>query len=125
MSLPIEWNGKTYDVDPEEFTMQELGLIKDRVGLGYPELVMGALSGHGDAVRALFWLVDQREDPKLKFASYPGPPGKVWKQMLPHFSLLASDMGKATDAAEELITKAGSAGSANSTAGADPNSSGD
>lgn len=114
MSCVVEWAGRDYDVDPEEFTTRELGLIKERTGLDYPHLIFGVVSGEGDPIRVLFWLIDQRADPGLKFSDYDGPPVKVYKQLIPHFSVLADGLGKATEEAGRRVT-AGSAGSPSST----------
>lgn len=115
MSLPIEWKGRTVDVDPEEYSTLELGEVYKRTGLNYPELLLGVLSGNGDAVRALFWVVDRRDDPELKFDGYAGPPMRVWRELLPHFSVLSVELGKATVAAEAATATPGSRGSRSST----------
>ena len=115
MSLLIEWNGKTYDVDPEELTGLEAKAIQDHTGLDYPHLVMAGLSGEGDGIRALFWVIDRRDNPELRFADYPGPPMRVWRQLLAHFAVLADGLGKAAEVADTTIAANGGAGSASST----------
>ena len=125
MSLLIDWQGRQVDVDPEEFSTLELGEVKKRTGMDYPDLIQGVISGNGDAIRALFWVVDRRDDPALKFDGYAGPSMRVWKQLLAHFAGLIADLGKATDAADKVLTgNAGSAGSPSST-DSDPTSSTD
>lgn len=116
MSLLIEWDGETYDVDPEEFTGLEAKLLEDHAGLDYPHLVYAVVSGSGDGVRALFWAVQRRDNPELKFADYPGPPMRIWRQLLPHFAVLADSLGKATEQADAALAASGTAGSPSSTA---------
>ncbi len=73
MSLIIPWGGQEYDVDPAELTMAELREIKQRTGLGFLDLLSGLPQLDPDAVNGLFWTVDRRTVPDLKFAGYVGP----------------------------------------------------
>jgi hypothetical protein len=97
----VPWNGKEYDVDPLEFTQLEMSAIKERTKLSFNALMNGACNLDGDAIRALFWTVDRRENPDLKFSDYPGPPLKV---VIPHIEILgevAAAVLKAMRAANE------------------------
>lgn len=99
MTLAIDWNGKTYDVDPNEFTVRELDLIEQKTGLNWSNLLLTALRFQPNAIRALFWLVDQRDQPDLKFSSYEGPPMKVWTPHVVEWAALVDDLGKLVKAA--------------------------
>lgn len=118
MTWIVDWNGKEYDIDPGEFTGIELGLIHKRTTLTYRQLMTEALPNFdGDAVRALFWIVDRRTNSGLKFDDYEGPPMKVFIGALAGFPPLVEELGKVVDAA---FGTTGSESSASSTDGAPP-----
>lgn len=102
MTWIVEWQGREYDVDPAEFSGAELKLIKERTGLTYMKLLNAvAKEQDGEAICALFWIVDRRSNQDLKFSDYDGPPLKV---VLTHFDgLLAAidEAGKAMGASEK------------------------
>lgn len=96
MSWIIQWNGKDYDVDPSEFTGLELKKIKLRTGLTYSKLMDAvAREQDGEAICALFWTVDRRTDPDLKFDTYEGPPLKLVLAALDGLNTAMEDLGKA------------------------------
>lgn len=116
MSWIVTWNDREYDVDPLGFSGLELSLIKQRTGMGFTKLMQeGIPDMDGDALRALFWVVDRRTDPELKFSEYGGPPLRVILPSLPGFiasaEQMADDLGKATT---PTIETNGSPGSPNS-----------
>lgn len=95
MSWIIEWNGREYDVDPSEFSAGELKLIKQRTGLTYRKLIEAIGEQDGEAICALFWVVDHRADPDVKFTDYQGPPMKLIIAGLDGFNTAMEDLGKA------------------------------
>lgn len=96
MSWIIEWNGKDYDVDPAEFSALELKMIKERTGLTYTKLMDAvAREQDGEAICALFWTVDRRSNPDLKFSDYEGPPLKLILASLDGLSAAMEELGKA------------------------------
>jgi len=114
VSWIVAWNGRDYDIDPGEFTGRELGEVKKRVGLTFTELMFDALPKFdADAIRAVFWIVDRRDDSTLKFDDYDGPPMKVYLAGLAGWAPLAEAMGKAVNSAVPDPT--GSDGSESST----------
>lgn len=109
MTWIVPWNGTDYDVDPSEFTGLELSLVKQRTGMSFTDLMRGAIGLDGDAIRALFWVVDRRQDQSLAFSDYAGPSIRT---VMPHIAGLgevADELGKALPDA-----KPGSAGSPSS-----------
>lgn len=100
MSLIVEWNGKAYDVDPGELSQRELDLIEQRTGQTWREVLVGALRPEPNAVRALFWVVDRRDEPDLRYSDYDGPPMKVWLPKLAEYrEAVVEPLGKAITAA--------------------------
>lgn len=96
MSWIIPWNGRDYDVDPGEFSAGELKLIKERTGLRYMELLERATKEmDGEAICALFWIVDRRSNPDLKFSDYQGPPLKLILLHLDGYNAAMEELGKA------------------------------
>lgn len=85
MSFVVDWDGKKYDIDPNEFTGLELAEIKIRTGWSYRELVRELGGLDSEAFRALFWTVDKRTSQELKFSDYDGPPARVY---VPHYKAL-------------------------------------
>lgn len=98
MSLIVEWNGKKYDVDPSGFNQRELDLIEQRTGMDWKTLLTGAVDCQPNAVRALFWLTDQREDRDLKYSDYDGPPLSLWLSHLGEIKAIADALGKVVTA---------------------------
>lgn len=96
MTWIIPWNGKDYDVDPAEFSAGELKLIKERTGLTYMKLVTAAVTDlDGEAIAAMFWIVDRRSNPDLKFSDYDGPPLKLILINLDGYNTASEELGKA------------------------------
>lgn len=100
MTWIVNWNGREYDVDPLTFSGLELSEIKLRTSFTFRKLIIeGIPDMDPDAIRALFWTVDRRSDPDLKFSEYGGPPAEVWLPTLPSFAdsaaALADGLGKA------------------------------
>ncbi len=89
MSFVVDWDGKEYDIDPNEFTGLELAEIKIRTTWSYRELVRAIGGMESEAFRVLFWTVDKRTDPELKFSEYAGPPPRVY---VPHYKALCSEV---------------------------------
>lgn len=77
MSWTVTWNGKEYDVDPNEMSGLEMSLIKIRTGFNYTQLLDAIGELDADAMRVLFWTVDRRENKDLNFSEYDGPPMRV------------------------------------------------
>lgn len=99
MSLVIEWQGREYDVDLREFSQREMGLIEQKAGLDWQELLIGAWRMKPDALRALFWIVDRRSNPELTFGDYDGPPLWVWLEHVSEWKSIMDDLGKVIKAA--------------------------
>lgn len=95
MSWLVVWNDREYDVDPTEFTGLELKKIKLRTGLSYKDLVRGIADLDAEAINAVFWAVDQRDKPDLKYDEYAGPPIKVILPHLEAFNTAMEEVGKA------------------------------
>lgn len=116
MSWIVQWNGKEYDADPGEFSGLELKLIKERTGLGFWDLVKGIPRMDGEALRAVFWTVDRRSDPELKFSDYPGPSVRAIMPHLRAFGELVEELGKEVKSvASEMSGKPGGQDSPSST----------
>lgn len=119
MTWIVAWNGRDYDIDPGEFTGRELAEIKRRAGFSYRQLMTEALPDFdADAIRAVFWTVERRQDPNLSFADYDGPPMRVFIAGFDGFPPLVEELGKVLEAA--IPATSGSDGSASSTDGAPP-----
>jgi len=96
MTWLVNWNGTEYDIDPAELTGLEMAAIKQRAGFSYRQLMTEAIPDlDGDAIRVLFWTVDRRTNPDLKFSEYAGPPLKVFLGEFTQFVRLSEDLGKA------------------------------
>lgn len=120
MTWTVPWNDKDYDVDPTEFTGLELSRIKQRAGFTFRQLVSAIGQFDGEALRALFWTVDYRTDPSLKFSEYDGPPLKV---VLPHmkaFDDMIGDLGKAMGMPDATSATPGGPSSSSSTEAPSP-----
>lgn len=113
MSLVIEWNGREYDIDPGTFLQAEMRLIKQRAGISsYPTLMQGLITLDADAIAAVFWINDYRDNPDLKFGDYPGPPTQVLLDHMEELAELAAVVLGKLDPMERLGTP-GSPGSPN------------
>lgn len=122
MTWTVPWNGKEYDVDPTEFTGLELSRIKQRASLTYRQLVHEIGQFDGEAIRAVFWTVDVRDDPNLKFSEYGGPPLSV---IFPHMDAFNDAMAAAGKALgmpdpDETSETSGGPSSASSTEAPSP-----
>lgn len=95
MTWIVNWDGKEYDVDPTEFSGLELKKIKLRTGLTYKVLIEAIAQLDPDAINAVFWLVDQRDNPDLKFDDYAGPSIKVILPYLDAYNTAMDEVGKA------------------------------
>lgn len=105
MSWIINWNGKDYDVDPSEFSGRELKEIKLRTQLTYSKLMEAvAREQDGEAICALFWTVDRRTTPDLKFDTYEGPPLKLVLANLDGLNTAMEELGKAMGVEETTPT---------------------
>lgn len=104
MSWIVPWNGKDYEVDPLTFNGLELAKIKQKVGLTYRELLSAVPQLDGDAIRVLFWVVDQRDNPGLEFGTYGGPPLKIVLMQLAGFTGSVQELGKAMDEVKRIRT---------------------
>lgn len=119
MTFAVDWDGTEYDIDPNEFSGLELSEIKIRTTWSYRDLVREIGGLEADAFRVLFWTVDRRENPELKFSEYAGPPPRVY---VPHFKAFVGEvtglLGKAVPKAETPTTEtSGTPTSSNDTDG--------
>ncbi len=106
MSWIINWNGKDYDVDPGEFSGRELKEIKLRTQLTYSKLMDAiAREQDGEAICALFWTVDRRSNPDLKFDTYEGPPLKLVLANLDGLNTAMEELGKAMGIQDKAETQ--------------------
>lgn len=120
MSWVVRWRDKDYDVDPGDLDGWELSQIKQKVGLTYKALLIGVGELDADAIRALFWIVDRRDQPDLQFSDYRGPSINT---IMPHMAAYAAMMeavGKLVPDVPDTATTetTGSDGSASSMDGA-------
>jgi hypothetical protein len=116
LSVIVPWQGEEYDVDPSELTGLELGLIKQRTGLSFSDLVSGIATFDADALRAVFWVNDRRRDDTINFSDYAGPPMKVFLPYLEVYTTAMEELGKALpDSPAETPGSGGSESSSDST----------
>lgn len=121
MSWIVPWNGKEYDVDPMTFDGLELSLVKQKAGFTFRDLLTAIPNMDGDAIRVLFWIVDQRDDPALLFGSYRGPTLEVVLPHLTGFVTVVERVGKAMEIPATPTTETdGSPGSPSSSDTPDP-----
>jgi hypothetical protein len=99
VSLIVEWQGREYDVDLREFSQREMSLIEQKAGLDWQALLIGAWRMQPDALRALFWIIDRRDNKDLTFGDYDGPPLKVWLPYTADWKSIMDDLGKVIKAA--------------------------
>ena len=90
----MPWKGSDFDVDPSEFDGLELTEIKKRTGLAFTQLIDGLGNLDAEAIRAVFWTVERRSDPELKFSDYRGPSMRVVLPTLPAFTEALDELGK-------------------------------
>lgn len=118
MTVKVEWLGKTYDIDPLEMSTREIDLIEQRTGLKLSDVASRFLD-EANAGRALFWIVDRREDPTLDFSTYDGPPMRIIVEVGAEFyRAVLGVLGKA--AAALPSAEDGSPSSPSDTPGAPP-----
>lgn len=115
MSWKVNWNGREIDADPCGFSGLELQLVKERVGLGFWDLIRGIPKMEPDAVRATFWVAERREDQELKFSDYHGPSFRDLIPYLPAFRELVEELGKAVKTLDETSERPGGPDSPSST----------
>lgn len=101
MSWIVPWQGKEYDVDPADFSGIELSMIKQRTGYSFKTLMSEVADLDADAMRALFWTIDRRTDPELKFGEYPGP---SMATVLPHIEGFTAAMNALTEGKARTAT---------------------
>lgn len=111
MSWIVPWQGRDYDIDPSEFSGLELKQVKLRTSLTYKQLIQAVGQLDGEAICALFWTVDRRDNPDLRFEDYGGPPIKLIVAHLDGFEAAMDDLGKAI---KETQPTSGSPGSPSS-----------
>lgn len=99
MTWIVFWNGREVDADPSGFSGLELQLIKERTGLGFWDLIRGVPKMEPDAVRAVFWTVEKRQNQELKFTDYHGPSYRDIIPHLPAFGEMVEELGKAVKTA--------------------------
>lgn len=73
MSWIVPFNGRDLECDPGLIDGIELGLIKRNTGLSTKNFVLALADLDGEAWRALFWIVERRDDDSVKFSDYRGP----------------------------------------------------
>lgn len=82
----VPWNGQEHDFDPTDFTGRELSEIKRVAGFpSYMALMNAVKEGDPDAFRAIFWTVERRTNPDLRYGDYDGPSMRVIITFLPAF----------------------------------------
>ena len=80
-------------------------MVKERTGLRYMKLIEAAVQEQdGEAIAVLFWVVDRRTNPDLKFSDYEGPPLRVFLEAIPGFNQVVVNMGKAMGIPESEMT---------------------
>lgn len=94
MTWIVSWKGAEFDVDPSEFDGLELTEIKKRTTLNFQQLMDGLAQLDPEAIRAVFWTVERRADPELKFSEYRGPSMRVVIPTLPALIEAIDDLGK-------------------------------
>lgn len=97
MTWIATWDGVEYDIDPSEFTVEEMRQVKLMTGLSYSKLLTALPEMDPDAIKALFWVVKRREDHALKFSEFDGPPMKVFMAALAGVDAMADQLGKLLD----------------------------
>jgi hypothetical protein len=106
MSFVVDWDGRQFDIDPNEFTGLELAEIKIRTTWSYRELIRELGGMDSEAFRVLFWTVDKRDNQELKFSEYAGPPPRVY---VPHYKAFIDEvtglLGKAVPKEETPTTE--------------------
>lgn len=95
MSWIVKWNGVDYDVDPNEFSTGELKRVKILTGLSYRQLLEGIQAIDAEAIGVLFYIVDWRGDPNLKYDGYSGPPMGLVVASMTGFADAMDELGKA------------------------------
>lgn len=74
----MDWNGKSYDLDPAELSMGEYEEIAKRGGPdGFFEMLNGLKDMRPTPWKSLFWIQDRRTNPDLSFGDYAGPTFRV------------------------------------------------
>lgn len=120
MTWTVLWDGREYDVDPNEFTGLELSRIKQRTGLSFRQLISAIGDFDGDAIRALFWTVEGRTAPDLNYRDYSGPPMRVIVGQMEGFSDSMEFLGKALGGVRRSAATETSGGPSSSTPTTEP-----
>ena len=95
MTVIVRWQDREYDIDPLEMSTRELDLIEQRTGFKLSDLV-GGFADQANVPRALFWVVDRRQDQALDFGTYDGPPMRVvLESAAEYYKTVGAAMGKA------------------------------
>lgn len=94
MTWIVTWKGTDFDVDPSEFDGLELTEIKKRTGLTFNQVIDGLAHLDPEAIRAVFWTVERRANPELKFSEYPGPSMRVIIPAMTALNEAIEDLGK-------------------------------
>lgn len=95
MTVLVQWKGRDYDLDVRNLTTRELDLIQQRTALDWYDVLNGLVRVEPNAIRAIFWVHDQRDDAALSFRDYDGPPLSVVLDDLPQLRDVMQAVGKA------------------------------
>jgi hypothetical protein len=63
--MKIVYDGKTLDFDLEEITVSQATVLKRKLGLTLLALDKGLIEGDPDALRAVYWLIQEQSGNKV------------------------------------------------------------
>jgi phosphoglycolate phosphatase-like HAD superfamily hydrolase len=64
--MKICYEGKELNFDLEELTLEQATVIYKRLGLTLLDLDKGLIEGNPDALRAIYWMIVQNDDPNIQ-----------------------------------------------------------
>jgi hypothetical protein len=64
--MKICYEGNELNFDLEELTLEQATTIYRRLGLTLLGLDQGLIDGNPDALRAIYWMILQQDDPKVE-----------------------------------------------------------
>lgn len=67
VKLSIPSVGKTYEIDPDTLSYDEIEQVEEQVDLTWGELAVGLGRFSVKAVKVLLWIAMRRENPRLMF----------------------------------------------------------
>lgn len=95
MSWIVNWRNVDYEVDPNTFSTGELKRVKLLTGMSYQQLMTGIGELDAEALNVLFYIVDWRGDPSIKYDGYQGPPMGLVVANMAGFAAAVDELGKA------------------------------